>query len=202
MLNTWRYWLNRIRFLAVEPCANHAQAVHMNFKLVTRRLNMEEITDDTKVAETSATPVSGRPKSGIPSSEQFFLPRKDTLDELLKKTGAIRTSTAWNMEDVMQFVFPQKYRSSYHAVAVNFLRTLQEKGGSLSSSQIGDFVTSSGASKATFYNKVLPRLVRVGMIDRNREPTSKKMTVNWSGQFSTYLEKIAFEWKRLEPRGQ
>jgi len=162
---------------------------------------VDENTEETKVEETSSTPSSGRPKSGIPSAEQFFLPRKDTLDDLLKKPGAIRSSTAWNMEDVMQFIFPQKYRSSYHAVAVSFLAALQKNGGSLSSAQIGDFVSSSGASKATFYNKVLPRLVRVGMIDRNREPTSKKMTVKWSNQFSGYLEKIAFEWKRLEPRG-
>ena len=141
-----------------------------------------------------------RPKTGIPSEDQLYLPRKDTLDDLLKKQGAIRSSTSWSLEDLLQFVFPQRYRSAYHGVAVSFLSTLQANGGSLTSSQIGEFVEKTKVSKATFYNKVLPRLVRIGMVDRNREPTSSKMTVKWSNQFAIYLEKIAFEWKRLEPQ--
>ncbi len=144
--------------------------------------------------------ISKRPKTGIPSEDQLYLPRKDTLDELLKKQGAIRTSTSWTLEDVMQFVFPEQYRKSYHSVAFSFLTALQANNGSLTSSQIGEFVEKTKVSKATFYNKVLPRLVRIGMLDRNREPTSNKMTVKWSNQFAIYLEKIAFEWKRLEPR--
>ncbi len=144
--------------------------------------------------------MGNRPKTGIPSEDQLYLPRRDSLDTFLHKQGAIRTSTSWDLQDVVQFVFPQRFRPSYHAVAVSFLAALQQNGGSLSSSQIGDFVEKSKASKATFYNKVLPRLVRIGIIDRNREPTSNKMTVKWSNQFAIYLEKIAFEWKRLEPR--
>lgn len=141
-----------------------------------------------------------RPKTGIPSSEQLYLPRKDSLDEVLGKQGAIRMSTSWNIGDVLQFVFPRKYRESYYNVSNLFLAELLSKGGSMSSSEIGDFVSKNTISKATFYNKVLPRLVRVGMIERHREPESQKMKVKWSSQFAIYLEKIAFEWKRLEPR--
>ncbi|MGB9577221.1 MAG: hypothetical protein ACP5O3_02065 [Candidatus Micrarchaeia archaeon] len=141
-----------------------------------------------------------RPPKGIPSSDQFYLPRKDSLDGLLRKQGAIRTSCAWDVGDVMQFLFPKEFRGGYHAVATAFVSALQAGGGVLSSTQIGEFVAKNGVSKATFYNKVLPRLVRVGMVDRNREPGSKKMTVRWSNQFASYLEKIAFEWKRLEPQ--
>ncbi len=144
--------------------------------------------------------MGNRPKTGIPSEDQLYLPRRDSLDVLLRKQGAIRTSTAWSLEDVVQFVFPQRFRPAYHAVAVSFLSALQENGGTLSSQEIGEFVEKSSVSKATFYNKVLPRLVRIGVVDRNREPTSNKMTVKWSNQFAIYLEKIAFEWKRLEPR--
>lgn len=141
-----------------------------------------------------------RPPKGMPSEDQFYLPRKDSLDGLLRKQGAIRTATAWNIEDLMQFVFPKEFRESYHQVSSLFITALQQAGGAMTSSQIGEFVARSGVSKATFYNKVLPRLVRVGMVDRNREPESKKMTVRWSNQFAAYLEKIAFEWKRLEPQ--
>ncbi len=158
---------------------------------------MEETATE---ANRPNTLVGKRPKTGIPSEDQLYLPRKDTLDELLKKQGAIRSSTTWDASDLLQFVFPQRYRSAYHGVAVSFLTTLQQNNGSLTSSQIGEFVQKTKISKATFYNKVLPRLVRIGMLDRNREPTSNKMTVKWSNQFAIYLEKIAFEWKRLEPR--
>ncbi len=158
---------------------------------------MEETTLEAKA------PLTGkRPKTGIPSEDQLYLPRKDTLDELLKKQGAIRTSTSWELVDLLQFVFPARYRSSYHSVAASFLAALQQNNGSLTSAQIGEFVEKTRVSKATFYNKVLPRLVRIGMLDRNREPTSNKMTVKWSNQFAGYLEKIAFEWKRLEPQNK
>ena len=140
-----------------------------------------------------------RPKKGIPSDDAFYLPRKDSLDKLLGKQSAVKTSTSWALEDVLQFVFPVEYRGSMHSAALQFLRLLRDSGGSLASQQIGEFVQRSGVSKATFYNKVVPRLVRVGMVERNREPGSKKMTVSWSNQFASYLEKIAFEWKRLEP---
>ncbi len=156
---------------------------------------MEETT-----TESLSTLAGKRPKTGIPSEDQLYLPRKDTLDDLLKKQGAIRSSTSWDASDLLQFVFPQRYRSAYHGVAVSFLTALQQNNGFLTSSQIGEFVEKTKISKATFYNKVLPRLVRIGMLDRNREPTSNKMTVKWSNQFAIYLEKIAFEWKRLEPR--
>ena len=150
--------------------------------------------------ETISESKGRRPKTGIPSAEQLYLPRKDSLDEVLGKQGAIRMSTSWNIGDVLQFVFPKKYRESYYNVSNLFLAELLSNGGLMGSSEIGDFVSKSEISKATFYNKVLPRLVRVGMIERHREPESQKMKVKWSSQFSIYLEKIAFEWKRLEPR--
>lgn len=160
---------------------------------------MEDIT--TSNSPASFVSLKGkRPKKGIPSNEQFYLPRKDSLDEVLGKQSAIRMSTSWTIADVLQFVFPKKYRESYYNVSNLFLGELLSKNGSMTSSEIGDFVARNQVSKATFYNKVLPRLVRVGMIERNREPESQKLKVKWSSQFAIYLEKIAFEWKRLEPR--
>jgi len=140
-----------------------------------------------------------RPNKGIPSEDQMYLPRKDYLNGILRKEGAIKISTAWALEDVLQFIFPPKYRKSYFSCATLFLQLLREKG-ELHGSDIGAFVEKNKISKATFYNKVLPRLNRIGMIDRKREIGSNKMIIRWSNEFSIYLEKIAFEWKRLEPQ--
>ncbi len=150
--------------------------------------------------KTIATATGKRPNKGIPSADAFYLPRKDSLDELLGKQGAIRTATPWLLGDVLQFVFPQKHREKYYLTAVLLLTALQENKGKLYSDQVIDLVKKTGVSKATFYNKVIPRLVRVGMIERNRTPGQRKLTLTWSNQFALYLEKIAFEWKRLEPR--
>ena len=157
---------------------------------------MEESTISDEKAENTGR----RPKKGIPSEDHFYLPRKDSLNELLKKDSAIKSSTSWNMQDVLQFVFPEKYRKSYHSTATKFMQALKENGGRMSSPEIAEFVSANAVSKATFYNKVIPRLNRIGMIERNRSPSSNKLDISWSLEFSSYLEKIAFEWKRLEPQ--
>ncbi len=143
--------------------------------------------------------VGKRPNKGIPSEDQMYLPRKDLLNGLLRKESAIKISTSWNLEDVLHFIFPPRYRKSYFECAAKFLSLLREKG-ELHGDEIGEFVSKNSLSKATFYNKVLPRLNRIGMIDRKREVGNNKMIIRWSNEFSIYLEKIAFEWKRLEPQ--
>lgn len=141
-----------------------------------------------------------RPRTGIPSEEQLFLPPRDQLDSILEKNGALRTGTPWDAGDVLQFVFPKKYRQNSHEIAEKFIKHLRAHGGKLSSAQINAFVKESGASRATFFNVVLKRLTETGFIERQPEAGGHRVGVTWSNHFSGYLEKIAFEWKRLEPR--
>jgi len=141
-----------------------------------------------------------RPRTGIPSEEQFFLPGRDQLDSVLKKNGALRTGTPWDASDVLQFVFPRKYRQNSHEIAEKFIKHLRAHGGKLSSAQINAFVKESGASRATFFNVVLRRLTETGFVERFPEAGGHRLGVTWSSGFSNYLDKIAFEWKRLEPR--
>ena len=68
--------------------------------------------------------------------------------------------------------------------------------------EIGGFVTKNSVSKATFYNRVLPRLKRVGMIKVQRETIIAKeslrkyrpMTVHLSKTFGNYMLKIGDSW--------
>lgn len=144
--------------------------------------------------------IGKRPRTGIPSEEQLFLPARDQLDSVLGKTGALRTGTPWDAGDILQFVFPKKYRQNSHVIAEKFIKHLRAHRGKLSSVQINSFVKESGASRATFFNVVLKRLAEVGFIERVPEAGGHRVGVTWSNHFSHYLEKIAFEWKRQEPR--
>ena len=67
---------------------------------------------------------------------------------------------------------------------------------------ISPFLSEKNISKATFYNRVLPRLRRVGMIKIEREtviPVESKrkyrpMRISLSKTFGNYLMKIGDSW--------
>lgn len=139
---------------------------------------------------------------GIPSSECLYLPAHDSPSlRSFEDAGEAQTRNLWSMEEVMNFVFPQKYQRKYNEVATSFMREMI-KNTKMEGSQIADFVSSCGISKATFYNRVLPRLKRVGMLKVERHTVvaleSKRkyrpMTIHLSKTFGNYLMKIGDSW--------
>ena len=139
---------------------------------------------------------------GVPSSESIYLPRHDS-EELrsFQDTNENITRNLWNIEEVTNFIFSKKYQETYHSIAVGFLKILAEKN-TLSGDETAKFVRENGISKATFYNRVLPRLKRVGMIKVERETIvaleSKRkyrpMKISLSKTFGNYLMKIGDSW--------
>jgi predicted transcriptional regulator len=139
---------------------------------------------------------------GVPSSESIYLPRHDSpeLRKFQDQNESI-TRNAWNLEEVANFVFSKKYQPKYYEIAHGFLALLTEKTR-LGGEQIAEYVKGNGISKATFYNRVLPRLKRVGMIKVERETLvnveSKRkyrpMTISLSKTFGNYFMKIGDSW--------
>lgn len=139
---------------------------------------------------------------GVPSDETLYLPAHDSpaLRAFQDKNESLTRNT-WGLAEVVQFVFPQKYQAAYHSVAQAFLVELTAKT-SLSGPQIAEFVSKHAVSKATFYNRVLPRLRRVGMVKVERQTLvaveSKRkyrpMTIHLSRTFGNYLMKIGDSW--------
>lgn len=139
---------------------------------------------------------------GIPSSESLYLPPHNH-PELRKFQDSEENATrnVWNTEDVINFVFPKKYQPIYNTTAAQFVKLLIEKG-KISGDETGKFVSSNGISKATFYNRVLPRLRRAGLIKIERETIvaveSKRkyrpMFISLSKTFGNYLTKIGDSW--------
>jgi hypothetical protein len=139
---------------------------------------------------------------GVPSSESIYLPRHDSpeLRKFQDQNESI-TRNVWNIDEVTNFVFSKKYQPKYYEIAHGFLGLLTNKT-KLSGEQIAEFVKANGISKATFYNRVLPRLKRVGMIKVERETLvnleSKRkyrpMKISLSKTFGNYFMKIGDSW--------
>jgi len=157
--------------------------------------------------ETSAPkPATGNRKliasRGVPSSESIYLPPHYS-EELrsFQDSSENPTRNLWSVEEVANFVFSKKYQSTYHDVAVGFMKLLAAKT-SLEGPDLSKFVSENNISKATFYNRVLPRLRRVGMIKIERDTIiaaeSKRkfrpMRISLSKTFGNYLMKIGDSW--------
>lgn len=142
---------------------------------------------------------------GIPSKESFYLPSHYS-SEIRKfqdeEENVLRNY--WNLEELLNFVFPKQYQPVYNKIAVGFMNELIKKN-SLTSTEISSFVKENNISKATFYNRVLPRLKRVGMIKVERQTViaehSKQkyrpMDISLSKSFGNYLSKIGDSWLAL-----
>jgi hypothetical protein len=156
--------------------------------------------------ESGGRAISGKKtiaSRGVPSSETLYLPShyggevRSFQDD---KTEAI-TRNLWNLEEVLNFVFAKRYQRKYYEAALSFMKLMSERL-ELGGSEINEFVKVSGVSKATFYNRVLPRLKRVGMLKVERDTIIaeegkrkyRPMRITLSKTFGNYLLKIGDSW--------
>jgi len=139
---------------------------------------------------------------GIPSSESLYFPAHNAEEFKAFQDGSENlTKNLWRMEDVVNVVFSKKFQPTYHETAIKFLQALSAKPH-MDGAEIGKFVSENNVSKATFYNRVLPRLRRVGMIKVERETIvaveSKRkfrpMRISLSKTFGNCFSKIGDSW--------
>ncbi len=139
---------------------------------------------------------------GVPADETLYLPPYNSTEirNFQDKEENI-TRNLWNLDEVANFVFSKKYQPKYYEIALGFLKLLAEKltaGGE----DVSAYVKSNSISKATFYNRVLPRLRKSGMVKVERETIvaqeSKRkfrpMVISLSKTFGNYLMKIGDSW--------
>ncbi len=139
---------------------------------------------------------------GVPANESLYLPRYDS-DELrgFQDKDETLTRNLWNIEELVNFVFSKKYQPKYYEIALGFMKMLYEKN-EIDGTHISEFIVTNGISKATFYNRVLPRLRRVGLIKISRDTViaveSKRkfrpMHITLSKTFGNYMLKIGDSW--------
>jgi len=137
---------------------------------------------------------------GVPSSESLYFPPYSEVRKF-QDNNETPTRNLWDLDEIVTFVFPKKYQEKYHAISLDFMKMLMSKVH-VEGKDISAFLSDKNVSKATFYNRVLPRLRRVGMIKIEREtivPLESKrkyrpMRISLSKTFGNYLMKIGDSW--------
>ena len=159
----------------------------------------EKLAEEGKEEAKEKRTIASR---GIPSKDSLYLPPYNSPELRSFQDGNENlTRNTWSLEEVSNFVFPKRFQEKYSGIALAFLRLALEKG-TLSGDEIGNFVSANGISKATFYNRVLPRLKRIGMLKVERQTLialeSKRkfrpMTISLSKTFGNYITKIGDSW--------
>ena len=151
-------------------------------------------------AKKSVGSVGGPASRGVPSKESLWF---DDVKKL-RDSWAYHKNVRIELNQILELIFPPKYQRKYHLMAIEFMNKLLEKQV-LRGDDIGAFIREKQFSKATFYNVVLPRLRRVGMVRLEREEFhhehSKqkyyKKIVRPSTQFSKFWGHIASEYDSL-----
>lgn len=142
---------------------------------------------------------------GIPAKESFWFPPFNAPEVRdFQDSNENPTRNLWTLEEVMLFVFPKKFQRRYHEVALELMVAVLKKG-MLTGDDTAELTRSAGISKATLYNKVLPRLRRVGMLKIKRRTIVaiqsrrkyRPMQIFPSKTFGNYLMKIGDSWQAI-----
>lgn len=138
----------------------------------------------------------------MPADETLYFPAYNSSEiRNFQDNEENITRNLWNVEEITNFVFSKKYQPKYYETALGFLKLLGEKI-TLGGEDVSAYVKNNNISKATFYNRVLPRLRKTGMIKVERETIiaqeSKRkfrpMVISISKTFGNYLMKIGDSW--------
>lgn len=140
------------------------------------------------------------PSRGVPSRETLWLNDLRKLRKEWKYHQGVRLE----LEQIIQLIFPEKYQKVYNEVATNFMNLLLKKI-ELHGDDLGTFIKKNDYSKATFYNIILPRLKKVGMVSIKREKFASKhkkqkyykKIVKPSTEFSIFLKQVGNEYKSI-----
>lgn len=141
-----------------------------------------------------------RPVSrGIPTPESLWLPPHDGVE--LRKKGGLDKTVYWDVGEVVDFVFPRHYQPVYHKVASDFIALILERDW-VTKKEIGEFLAKNKYSKSTLENKIIPKLVRFGLLKRQREITAgmgkgRALILSESLTFTNYMDRIGFAWNML-----
>lgn len=149
--------------------------------------------------EGKGNPNPAPPSSrGIPSEESLWLPRH--YGKEVKEKGGLEEDIIWSTGDVVDFIFPKAYQPKYYQVAAEFLELILENE-KVTKDEIGKFLKQKNYSRSTLENKIIPKMVRFGLVKREREiedgnlGKGRSLILSDSLTFTNYLLKIGAAWK-------
>lgn len=139
---------------------------------------------------------------GIPTKQALRFPEKGG-----RKFGRKIWDTGfrWDIEDLVEFLFPKDRMPIFHEVAVEYIKFLLENGDNTEKGK-REFCQKTGYSHNTLAKHIIPKLYRFGLIHRTREfPKNGRWSIkskrrsyeHESLQFSSMLKKMAGEWEAM-----
>jgi predicted transcriptional regulator len=117
----------------------------------------------------------------------------------IKDKGGLEEDIIWSTGEVVDFIFPRAYQPKYHAISTDFINLVLENE-KVGKDEIGKFLKEKNYSRSTLENKVIPKLVRFGLLKREREiegslGKGRSLILSDSLTFTNYLSKIGHAWK-------
>ncbi|MEM4367325.1 MAG: hypothetical protein QW035_04325 [Candidatus Anstonellales archaeon] len=137
-------------------------------------------------------------KKGFKSEASLYLPAHYSQEiRKFEDDDERPTRNLWNIEEILNFVFPKNYQQRYYESALALMRRLASSPY-ISSSEIPKLIKENNISKATLYNRVIPKMKRFGLIKVEREAAlegkPRKFKISLSKSFGNYLMKISDSW--------
>lgn len=110
----------------------------------------------------------------------------------------------WELEDFLKLVFPPQYQAAQYEIALKLMQFLsgrEEADGDA----LAAWMEKEGVANSTLRNLVIPKLVRVGMLARERRnPTGSDlkdkrhhMVLKASNRFGEAFRHIGKEWSSV-----
>ena len=142
---------------------------------------------------------------GAPNKYQMYLP--PISSQKLKYHGGIdNEDIIWDMDWLMEFIFPKDYAPVSHKLATKFMRfvLLNEEVGTWERAKFKSENGINPKTRGTLENKVIPKLVRFGLLKQRRTIRSSRVALKASRRpmvhtdsmaFATYIERIAKAWR-------
>ena len=109
----------------------------------------------------------------------------------------------WELSDIINHVFPREYQEKSHEYACKLMEFLLKNPGGIDKKMLSEFIKSENLPPSTLYNIVIPKLVKLGLIERKRESNLSNPARGWflilkpSMAFSSHLGKLAAEWRSI-----
>ncbi|MFH1779573.1 MAG: hypothetical protein ABH803_00310 [Candidatus Micrarchaeota archaeon] len=132
---------------------------------------------------------------GIPSKKSLLFDYFDLPMSL---------SARWELEDLLKIVFPPLLQKAQYEIALKLLHLFKEKS-EVTGEELAAWQKQQNIASSTLRNLVIPKLIRVGMLARERKnPTGqelkdkrKEMVLKLSNRFGEAMKHLGSEWVAL-----
>ncbi len=110
----------------------------------------------------------------------------------------------WDAEDVLKLVFPPLVQRAQFDLAVKLIAFLKDKEA-VNGDELAGWMAANGVPNSTLRNLVIPKMIRVGLLARERRNPSgqdardkrHQMVLKLSARFGEAFKHVGSEWSAL-----